>query len=720
MVKVAVWVAVVSVAAAMTVSPAGAQTVDLQAGGAQNFVSPTRVLDTRIGVGLPGPIPAHTAAVVTIAPPDSLIGDGDLHVTVVDPGASGYLSVFGAGVSTPPPITDVNFTRGVTTSNTVVAAVPQNPVDVLNALDFFNASDAAVNVVADYVGFTDPGSQYVAGTFRAINPTRMLDTRSGIGTRPGRVPAGGTISFLADATPRFEDQPVPEVSAVVLNLSAIDPAAGGYVTAFESGTVRPATSSVNFAAGRTTDNFVVVPLDPSGRVSIYNGSRGALDLTADVAGYYRSIVGVPAEAGTYQSVPSVRAVDTRRGIGSEPIPAHGTVRIVLGGHDGISAARAGAVAVNLTAVDAIGAGYLTAWPAGSQRPATDNLNFPAGGPAANLALVPMGSAGAIDVYNGSAHAVQVLVDVSGYYLNAAPPGPTNTSTWSTLTLLQPKSPELVWNTVSCVSSGFCASIAGDTVDTFDNQHTQKQYLLDSSSTLSNQGGLISCATPTFCAAFTASGESFAFNGASWSGPLSTGLTGLTLLLSCTAPGFCMAIGQHGAATLTGTTWTAVPPPPWVSSADPATPYLSCATPSFCMTVGSDGLASVFNGSTWSEPVSMDAGAPFGVGPTALSCPTATFCMVMDKGGNAIAYTSGTWQAPVNLADNGDYAATVSCTSSTFCASSMGNNYLGGTTWTTSSPFAANIPNGNPISCGSPTFCVIDDGVQAEIGQISNS
>ena len=82
--------------------------------------------------------------------------------------------------------------------------------------------------------------------------------------------------------------PAAGVSAVVLNVTVTSPRAKGYVTAYAGGTARPDASNVNFVAGRTVPNLVVVPVGADGTVSLDNVSAGSTQLLADVFGYFRA------------------------------------------------------------------------------------------------------------------------------------------------------------------------------------------------------------------------------------------------------------------------------------------------------------------------------------------------------------------------------------------------------------------------------------------------
>jgi len=75
------------------------------------------------------------------------------------------------------------------------------------------------------------------------------------------------------------------VSAVVVNLTATQPTAGSYLTAYPSGTSRPLASDLNFGPGQTIPNLVVVKLGAGGKFSVYN-AQGNTHVIADVVGYY--------------------------------------------------------------------------------------------------------------------------------------------------------------------------------------------------------------------------------------------------------------------------------------------------------------------------------------------------------------------------------------------------------------------------------------------------
>jgi hypothetical protein len=126
----------------------------------------------------------------------------------------------------------------------------------------------------------------------------------------------------------------------------------------------------------------------------------------------------------YVPIAPCRLFDTRPGtenVGprATPLGAGETLIQQVTGNNGQCAgipADASGVAMNVTAVDATAAGYLTLYPAdlGSE-PNASNLNWvPGAPPTPNKVDVKLSPAGAIKLFN-SAGTVNVLADVVGYY-----------------------------------------------------------------------------------------------------------------------------------------------------------------------------------------------------------------------------------------------------------------------------------------------------------------
>jgi Nidogen-like len=255
------------------------------------------------------------------------------------------------------------------------------------------------------------------GGFVSLTPSRLLDTRSGVGA--ARVPVGARSTVHLRVT-GAGGVPVSGVSAVVLNVTVTAPTMPGFVTVYGDGPTRPGASNLNFVAGQTVPNLVIAPVGASGKVDLYNGSAGTVQLIADVSGYYLS--GTTTVAGAFESRTPSRLLDTRTGMGAPnaAVAAGGTVHLKIAGRGGVPAAGVSAVVLNVTVTAPTKPGFVTVFGDGSSRPGASNLNFVAGQSVPNLVIAPVGANGMVALYNGSAGTVQLIADVSGYTLSGGP------------------------------------------------------------------------------------------------------------------------------------------------------------------------------------------------------------------------------------------------------------------------------------------------------------
>ncbi len=255
------------------------------------------------------------------------------------------------------------------------------------------------------LGCVDASGSGPPGSFHAMSPARLLDSRNGTGGYhtpwgPGQTRSlhvAGVGGVPANAT------------AVVLNLTATDATAASYVTATPSGGVIPTASNINFTAGQTLANLVTVQVGAGGSVDLFN-IHGQVDLVADVVGYDTSGPG-----DGYTPMSPVRLLDSRYGTGgyNTPWSQDETRSLTVAGVGGVPA-NAAAVVLNLTVTNPTVSSFVTAWPAGSGLPNASNINFTAGQTIANLVTVQVGTGGAIDLFNLFGR-TDLIADVVGYY-----------------------------------------------------------------------------------------------------------------------------------------------------------------------------------------------------------------------------------------------------------------------------------------------------------------
>jgi len=250
-------------------------------------------------------------------------------------------------------------------------------------------------------------------------PARLLDTRAGTATVDdasagiGAIGAKGTtnLSVLGRG-----GVPSTGVSAVVLNLTVTGPTAAGFVTAWPSGSARPAAASnLNFTTGETISNLAIVKVDATGQVSLFN-SAGTTHLVADVVGYF-------TDTSQLASVVPARLLDTRPGtstidgqfVGGGALGVAGILNLTIAGRDGLPGpGSVGAAVLNVTAVTPTANGFATIWPTGAARPATSNINFAPGDIVPNLVISQVGSGGQVTLFN-SKGATHYVADLVGWF-----------------------------------------------------------------------------------------------------------------------------------------------------------------------------------------------------------------------------------------------------------------------------------------------------------------
>lgn len=314
-------------------------------------------------------------------------------------------------------------TGGISAGNYRPVSVNSSGTALTGQLITYGVSPGSYDLVLDGASYVPgtPSPGYLPAAFRVtaaptvppgsrlvpVGPSRILDTRSGRGASKARVVAGGTVRLQVAGVAGV---PSSGVTAVAMNVTAVAPVGAGYVTVFPDGQSRPTVSNLNFAAGQTIPNLVMVPV-VDGKVDLYNGSGGAVDLLADIAGYYS------AAGSTFQAVSPIRGMDTRSGAGGAGGAIAPGTAAVLNISDLPGAPVASnviSVVLNVTVTAPQKAGYVTVLPDGQPLPTVSNLNFSAGQTIPNLVVVPVVD-GAIDFYNGSGGTVQVIADVDGWY-----------------------------------------------------------------------------------------------------------------------------------------------------------------------------------------------------------------------------------------------------------------------------------------------------------------
>ncbi|MFB6517506.1 hypothetical protein [Streptomyces sp. NPDC056401] len=161
------------------------------------------------------------------------------------------------------------------------------------------------------------------------------------------------------------------------------------------------------------------------------GEVGTYVITVNVADAVtgtsvKNTVTVTTDGSEFTPYNPTRLLDTRDGTGAPQaakVAPYGSARVKVGGYGKIPAGVT-AVALNVTVTNTNSGGHVTAFASGTTRPTTSNLNYEPGQTVPNLAIVPVGADGYVELYNGGWESVDLIADVTGYFTRSAASGYT--------------------------------------------------------------------------------------------------------------------------------------------------------------------------------------------------------------------------------------------------------------------------------------------------------
>jgi hypothetical protein len=191
-----------------------------------------------------------------------------MNVTVVNPKAAGFLTVFPLGATLPNASTN-NFVAGQTLPNLVTVKIGTQ-----GSVTFFNGSDGPIDLVVDLQGTWSPPVSIPGLVFKPVpgGPQRIFDTRL---TANGPIRARQTVIATRPN--------IPDGVSFILNATATGPTANGFVTVFPSISGLPEVSNLNFQTGQTVANQVIPGLIGTSNIKIYN-DVGSTHVILDVFG----------------------------------------------------------------------------------------------------------------------------------------------------------------------------------------------------------------------------------------------------------------------------------------------------------------------------------------------------------------------------------------------------------------------------------------------------
>ena len=133
------------------------------------------------------------------------------------------------------------------------------------------------------------GSVVSNTSFEQLTPSRIVDTRTGVGVVRGAVGDGagdGAVLRVSVLGKGGLPSSAGLIGAVSLNVTEVQgsaPSAGGYVSVFPCGSL-PEVSSLNFVSGTTVANAVITPVSSVGEICVF--VYGKADVLIDVNGYF--------------------------------------------------------------------------------------------------------------------------------------------------------------------------------------------------------------------------------------------------------------------------------------------------------------------------------------------------------------------------------------------------------------------------------------------------
>jgi hypothetical protein len=385
--------------------------------GGYRPLQPTRILDTRYGNGAPiaslGPGATLTVQVSGRGGiPATGVSAVVLNVAVTNTTVNGgYLIVY--PTEDPQPLAaNLNWSHGQTVANLLEVGLGYS-----GRLNIYNAT-GNTDVIFDVAGYVPAitGTPGPDGLYNPLVPSRILDTRTTNGGYPTPLGPGATINLQVAGRGGV---PATGVSAVALNVTVANPTSWSYLTIFPAGTALPLAANLNFTAGATVPNRVVVKVGSAGQVAIFNGF-GSTNVVVDVNGWFTDGTNPSATGGAFTGVTPTRILDTRVGTGGfrAPVVAGQSLALQVAGFGGVPTmtdqVAPTAAVINVTVTNTTAWSNLTVYPSGSALPLASDLNWPAGATVPNLVVVKLGPDGKIVIDNGFG-LTDVIVDVEGWY-----------------------------------------------------------------------------------------------------------------------------------------------------------------------------------------------------------------------------------------------------------------------------------------------------------------
>lgn len=224
-----------------------------------------------------------------------------------------------------------------------------------------------------------------------LAPHRLIDTRDGTGTT--MLPLIGGCTLVVN--PGLD----PSVTAVAVNLTSVNTASNGYLTAYPCGVSRPLVSAVQTVAGRVIAGMAIVPLGTDGTFCIF--ANTTTDVVIDLFGSY-----APGSGSNYEPVLPARVFD------SGAVRPAGVMRVHLAGTPRVPVTATGVV-LTVHSIGATRDGFATIYPCTAAVPLVSSVNATKGLAITNQVQVQLSSSGDVCVYINVP--MRIYLDVGGWF-----------------------------------------------------------------------------------------------------------------------------------------------------------------------------------------------------------------------------------------------------------------------------------------------------------------
>ena len=244
--------------------------------------NPARVLETRPGLLTvdgqqqgTGALVGGSVTTVQVGGRASVPVDASaavLNVTVTEAAGAGFATVYPCGASIPT-ASNINFVAGSTVANLVVSKLGSGGTVCV-------FTNQGTHLVVDVAGYFP-----LVTSYHPLVPARLLETRPGEATIDGQFLGAGLreAGEVTELTVTNRGGVPAAASSVVLNVTATGPTSAGFVTVYPCGITTPLASSLNFEAGSTVANAVIVKVGTDGKVCLFNSKP--THIVVDVNGY---------------------------------------------------------------------------------------------------------------------------------------------------------------------------------------------------------------------------------------------------------------------------------------------------------------------------------------------------------------------------------------------------------------------------------------------------